>query len=359
MQHRRGSTLLVALAVLAGFDVGARADEPIEQFIEAPVPHQYYDEALEYLDLLPTLAKVSDSVIERVGYEKGVVLYCAANRQNDPAARDAQLNRAAEYFEKFAKAYPQHDSAPAAKSQLASIAIDRGRGELEQSGQAADKSASLARARKHFETARGELTAAEKDLETSAQKLPKFVAPGETALQAQKTRATSDLLQARMLLASVDYELSKTHASQSAEAKKLLQASAKSYRKLSESYRKRSAGLVARWWEGRSYQEMGDTKRALGCYRELIDLPSSSDTAVIKIKSVRAALECLTSDGEKRYQEAIECGERWEKEAGANEADADALAIRYLTAVAYQAQSNALPDKDPNRKRLAGVGGST
>jgi tetratricopeptide (TPR) repeat protein len=74
---------------------------------------------------------------------------------------------------------------------------------------------------------------------------------------------------------------------------------------------------------------------------------------MLRAKSTRHALECLTADGQRKYSEAIEYGGRWDKEAGAN--DSDTLAIRYLTALAYQAQSSALPARDPNRKKLAGV----
>src|SRR5690606_11899957 len=67
----------------------------------------------------------------------------------------------------------------------------------------------------------------------------------------------------------------------------------------------------------------------------------------------RRAMECWISGRVGNLQAAIDRGERWTRDsAGANEAED--LAIRYLTAVAYHKQAESLPDKDPNRKRLAG-----
>src|SRR6185436_13583619 len=104
----------------------------------------------------------------------------------------------------------------------------------------------------------------------------------------------------------------------------------------------------------RCHQQLGQFKQALGCYQELIDLPPSSDTQGVRAKATRGALECWTHDSQKKYREAIECGERWDSQASADARDADSLAIRYLTGLAYQAQSKTLPAKDPNRKKLVG-----
>ncbi len=262
------------------------------------------------------------------------------------------MTRAAERFDAFVKNHPGHVLAASAKSQLGNILVERGRGEAQAKG---DKQAAAQAARRLFDQARGVFEAAETELDAQSQKFPKLIAPGETELQNQKRHVAAELVQVRMLRASIDYELAKTFPQGSAEADKHLAEAAKSYAGLYKAYRTWSAGLLARLWEGRCYQEMGQLKQALGCYQELMDLPGSPETRSIVAKSTRHALECWTRDGEKNYQAAIERGERWERDSPAGDNDADAMAIRYLTALACQAQSDLLSEKDPNRKRLVGT----
>ncbi len=354
MMHCFARPKLLAMLLLAWSTLTpcARAVEPVEEFLEALWQRHYYDEALDYLDVLPSIEALPESVKQRALFERGRTLAASAAGQAEADARNILFSQAAEAFEKFQQTFPQHELAASAKNQIANILVERGRAEAQSAKNGDDKPAQLTKARDYFEQARRQFDAAEKQLDGERQKLPKLVE--EKAIQDQKRQLAGDLAQVRMLRASVDYELAKTFEAGSKEANKHLQAAARSYASLYESYRTRAAGLLARLWEGRCYQEMGQFKQAVGCYRELMDLPTTADTRTIKAKSTRHALECWTHDSEQKYPEAIERGEKWEKEVGPAGGDADSLAIRYLTALAYQAQSNALPDKDPNRKKLAG-----
>lgn len=349
--------LVVALALLAAGPLPrATCAEPVDQFLRALREHKYYDEALDYLKLVESNAHLPEAMRQRALYEQGAILVAQAVELPDATARTAQLSRATELFEQFSRKFPQHELAGAASSQTANILIERG----QDAARAANKldpghrETSLALARKYFEQARERYAAAEQAIDERLQKMPKLVATTEKDLQDQRRQIAGDLAQVRLLRASIDYELATILDEKSAEAKKLLRSAAKSYASLYETYRTRSVGLLARWWEGRCYQELGQFQQALGCFQELIDVPASAETRAIRTKSTRSALECWTHDGQKKCQEAIECGQRWEAEAGAGANDEDGLAIRYLTALACEAQSKTLPAKDPNRKKLAG-----
>ncbi len=360
MHHFPSPKLLAAFAVmllggasesLAG---SALAAEPVDSFLEALRERQLFDESIDYLNLLASNPHVGENVKQKVFYEQGVTMLASAAGLGSPEARLAQLTKAGELFAEFLKSFPRHEMAASAKSQMANILIERGRIDVQSATQAGGNKASLAAARKHFAAARQQFDAAENDLDGRLRKMPKFVADSEKPVQAEKRQLAGDLAQLRLLRTSIDYELAKTFEPADAQSKKHLKAAAEGYAGLYEAYRTRSAGLLARLWEGICYQEMGDLKRAVGCYQELMDLPATAETRSIKTKSTRRALECWTNDSEKKYQEAMERGERWEKESGTAATDADALAIRYLTALAYQASSSELPAKDPNRKKLAG-----
>ena len=352
---------ILTLAVVASLSGSAAAVEPVDQFLAALRERRLFDQAMDYLDLLAVDERVDQQVRQRVLYEQGVTLLVSTAGLKDLAARDAQLSRSADLIQQFMAKFPDHPLAGSAKVQLANILIERARSQVA-AGQSPDgkaldekqRESRLRNARERFEEARRQFDAADKDLNAELQKLPKLVDPSDEPLRARKQQLVGDVAQVRLLRPSIDYELAATYAPGSVECKTCSRRAAESYHALYETYRTRAAGLLARLWEGRSLQQMGDVQQALACYRELMDLPATPDTRSLKTKSTRQALECLMADGEKKYAEAIERGQKWEKESGDAATDADALAIRYWTALAYDAQSNALPAKDPNRKKLAG-----
>lgn len=345
--------LVVALVVAASAATPARGGEPVEQFVSALRGQKFYDEALDYLQLLETKARLPADVRQQVAYQRGVTLAEIATRQGDVKTREQLFARAAESLAAFQNQAPDHPLAAAARNQLASLTIDRARLDIQSARETQDKK-KLVAARAALEQARQHLNDAEKHFDAQLGKLPKLIAPEDAEQQAQKRQLADGLSHLRLLRASIDFEQAETFAAGSADAKKHLKAAAEDYAKLFEAYRTRSVGLVARLSEGRCYQQLEQFKQALGCFGELMELPTSDETRVLKTKSTRYALECWTKDSQKKFQEAVEAGERWEKELGAGQTDADALAIRYLTAVAYQAQAKSLPAKDPTRKKLTG-----
>jgi tetratricopeptide (TPR) repeat protein len=352
--------LALALSAVGLAGGGARGGEPVELFLAALHERQFHDTAIDYLSLLAGQTHLTADVRERLPYDEAQSLVISAAAESDLPARDTLLARAEELFTKFTASHPGHDLAPSAKNELAGALLQRGRIAAHAAGGAPDakgseaKETRLATARERFEQARRQLAAAEDDMVARLDNMPKLVTPEEADLAERKRKLGAELVHVRLLRASVDYELAGTYEAGSPKAKKHFQDSAKSYATLHETYRTRSAGLLARLWEGRCHQQLGQFKQALGCYQELIDLPPSPDTLGVRAKATRGALECWTHDSQKKYREAIECGERWESQVPADAHDADSLAIRYLTGLSYQAQSKTLPAKDPNRKKLAG-----
>ena len=180
--------------------------------------------------------------------------------------------------------------------------------------------------------------------------------PEETELKARKLQVGGDLAAAQFMQSSVEFELARTAEPLSPDANKHLKAAASGFAKIVENYRMRSLGIDAHYWEGRRYQDLGDHRQALGCYRDLIDLGDSKVLSSIRTSATRQALEILTDPKMNNYTEAIAIGERWTSAISVvDEADPDALAIRYLTALANQREAAALNAKDPNRKKFMTV----
>ena len=347
--------VLIAVSVALWLTVTAvRAVEPLVEFSSALRERQWFDEALDYLDAIRNDPVLGSRWKERAVYERGVTIVARAGTLSNLESRESQLAEAGQLFQKFLADFPQHEMAAAANGQLANLTVERGRAAVERARQSSDKPHELAEARKLFDQARGKFQAAERDLDARLQKLPKLVPAEQTQLAAEKRQLAGEFAQTRLMHAAVDYEVAKSFEPNSADCKNHLKAAAKAYAAIHESYRTRAAGLWARLWEGRCHQELGEITQALGCYGDLMDLPISPETRAVRTKSTRAAMTCWTMDSQKRYEEAIERGTRWEHDGGANESDADAMAIRYLMALACQSQSKALPARDPNRKKLAG-----
>ncbi len=350
---------VIALAASASFATGAFAVEPVDDFLAALRGRKWFDQADAYLDALASSSIVDDSVRQRVPYERAVNALEAATATRDPAVRETQLTRAAAEFAEFAKRFPEHPLAIAAGTQLANIQIERARGALEDAKKLDQPDQAMAAARRQMEDARSQFDQSIKAIEAQLAQLPKLVDPNDAEARVLKQQLSGELAQLQMLRTTIDYELAASYPSGSDAAKKHLTAAVASFHELYETYRTRATGLLARLWEGRSYQQLGKLSEALACFRELMDLPAAKETRMMRAKSTRHALECLTEAGQPQYAEAIERGQRWEKEVGAKASDSDSLAIRYLTAIALQGQSSALPAQDPDRKKLAGAARET
>jgi hypothetical protein len=351
-RRQAGAVLALVLALVTGLTTQAKAVEPVEPFLKALRQRHYFDEAFAYLESLAARPGTSDALKQTILYEKARTSAQRARGLATADARDSELSSAEKLFAQFIAEHPQHELVGAARSDMAAILVDRGRAQVERA-RSGDKQTRLADARKLFTEAGGLFDAAEKDLDGRVKKMPKLLGPEDTELAAQKLKLAGEMAQARLNRADVEQELAKTFEPTAPDYKKHLKSAAGRYAAVYEAYRTRSVGLWARLNEGRCHQELGETKRALGCFIELMDLPANADFRTVKTKGTRAALECWSKDGQKHGEEIVERGERWDKESP-GQTDADALAIRYLVAVACEAQSKSLPAKDPNRKKLAG-----
>jgi len=343
----------------AGLWIGSqpvRGTEPVQAFLVALRDRKMYDEAIDYAQRLSDNKYLPESQRQKSLYEQGQVLLASAADQQSAADRATQLSRAAELLEKFVVAFPEHSAASSAEFQIIDILVQRGQIDARELGRAEAKPDSLTAARERFEEAKQRFGATEKRFDAALQKFPKFIGPEQSELKEQRDQLSGDLARLRLLGASIEYELATTWASGQLESKKHLQAAAQGFSAVHKSYRTGSAGLLARLWEGRCYQELGETKQAIGCFKELMDQPATqAEVRTIKTKATRHALECWSKEIEKRHPDMIERGEQWAKEIGARQSDADALAIQYYTGAACHTQSKVLPPQDPQRKKLEGA----
>lgn len=345
-------TALVALFVPGP----AQAGEPVEAFLEALRSRQMHDVALEYLDSLRTSRLVDDEVRQTILYEEAKTLVDEARTLRDMTRRSEQLELARQKFEQFLQEQPSHSLAASAGMELGNVRLERGRTALEKSRRpvyAEEKPQLIEEARSEFEEARKVFTDADARFDAELKEYPTYIDRKETELLARRDRALLNLIQARLLSASVTYELAKSYPSESKQRTELLEQAAGQYAQIYEQYQRRLAGLYARLWQGRCYQDLGNRKQALTYYGELLAQPDDPEEfRVLKRKALRLAMECWLDDPEPKHDEAIRQGTEWLQQArGSEPQTAEGLAIQWLTAKALQMRAATLDDRDGQKQR--------
>jgi hypothetical protein len=274
---------------------------------------------------------------------------------NDSGVKAKLYDAAGEKLKRYLSSAPQPQLAALARGRLATIEVERARSlaALALAAQKDERDEKLADARRAFEQARHHLTQAEKEFVSVLNSMPKLFSSDEQDIKQQKSELSADLAEVQLTAASIDYELAMSYERGSKEAKRYLHFAAERFGKIYEDYRTRGTGLFAHLWEGKCYQALGDRKRAMTAYRDLLELPAKSrELRTVRAKALRQAIEIWCLPEEKKYEEAMMQGDDLLATAAAAKNDPDVLAVRYWTAVAYQKQMATLGTKDPERKRL-------
>lgn len=335
----------------------AQAAEDYERFLEALRDRGYYDVALDYLARLRSSAQVPAEFKARIPYEEGVTSIAAAIAERDADQKSRQLNVAREKLNEFIKTETDPSLKAEAESQLGNVLVERAKMLLQRAGSpryASQKTALTEEARGLFAEAEKVFTSAEQKFAEYLKTLPKPGEKGGTTQSEVRLEARTDLRRARLFAAQALYESSKAWPTDSAERKKLLESAATKFGDLREKYRTQLLGLLAATSQGRCYLDLGDTKRALGAFTEILAQPDEpEELRRLKAHALHLALQAWTSDAEKSYETAAQKGAEFLSKAGrgAETRSGDGLAIRFYTAVALKKHAESLGKKDDAQKK--------
>lgn len=148
------------------------------------------------------------------------------------------------------------------------------------------------------------------------------------------------------------YEIGKTYEPKAKEHAEWLNNSAKKYNQLYSKYDKIVAGLYARLWEGRIYNELGQADKAIAAFKDLLTLPDDGG-AFQKLQLQALAFLVETYTKTKKYPEAIAAVDKWAKDARADdEASEDGVKIHFLAGQVLLAQAKALKEGDAQIAKL-------
>ncbi len=273
------STLAVA-ALLASAPDARAVDDPrfAADFVQGLREKGYYDLALEYLDLLRKDPATPADTRKSIEYEEGRTLIEAATHASDPDSSKEKLDQAKLKIEAFVKANPEAPETTEALVDLAHLLYERGRTEVDLSGDArlaAEKDNRLASARGYYGSAR---EAYEKSFARLNEKLnayPKFIPP-ENPKRLEREKVRNSLMQAELQRNVVDYYEAQTYDPAAKERAELLEKARVAFDDIYKRYRNQMAGFNARMWQGKCFEEQGKLGEAMGIYNELIDHPDSA-----------------------------------------------------------------------------------
>jgi hypothetical protein len=270
--------VLIALLVGQGPAPGQEGSASTEKdqalrFLQGLRDRGYYDLSLEYLETLRKAADTPADLKEVLDYEEGRSLLDESSRMADLERRATQLDKARVKLDAFAKGHPKHELAPQALVQMARLLFERGQTAALQANEAetpAEKQTELAKARAAFDQARNAYDAAHVPILANFSKFPKFI-PEDDPDKPKFTRAHVALMDAELQRALVDYEEAQTYEPKAKQRSELLNKARLAFEDIYKRYRTQLAGLYARMWQAKCYEENGELGPAMGIYKELMD----------------------------------------------------------------------------------------
>jgi hypothetical protein len=309
---------VLAILVLAASSV--RAAESYLEFVNELRNHDYYDYALLYLENLEKRSDIPSDIKEVIPYEKGITLVEGAKRETSPEGQTKQLDLARGFLDQFLKASPNHPNAGKANTELANVIVGKGKVEVLQAkspSNSGQKGEHQKKARAYFDEAKKVFQAAHDRYKEAYDKFDKFIPKDQKDKYAAREEAYRHFIQAQLNLAVLNYEEAQTYDKGSAENKKRLSDAAKEFSTIHARYRQQVAGLYARLWEGKCFEEDDDIVKALGIYNELLGHEPGKGGTTLKNLQDRVRhfrLICLNRDQRKDYQVVIQEAQEWLKE---------------------------------------------
>ena len=318
------------------------AEERSLEFIEGLRQRRYYDTAVDYIRELGQRSDVAPEIAVRLPYEEGITLAAGAAVLKNADKQKEQLDEAAARFEEFVKKAPKdHPLLGEANMQRARIAQQKARVEIWQASMPANEGNADAfrqRARGFIKTARETFQQAFDQYETQFKAFPTFIPEDEKQRRAERAQVESQYMQAQFDLARTIYDEAQTYPEGSEERKKRLNEAADAFEQMHQKYRSQVAGLFARLWQGKSFEEQDEIRKALGIYNEILDHPGNTASMErLQDTARRFRLICLNHPSRADHRLVVDEASAWR--AGArNRAQTEVgLGITFELARAYEA----------------------
>jgi len=166
---------------------------------------------------------------------------------------------------------------------------------------------------------------------------PKFIDRQDREAYMARRRADERYMQAQLVHALSLYWESQTYDAQEQLRRETLDKAATEFESIHQKYRSMVAGLYARIWQGKCYEEQGEIGIALGIHEELLEHEGSSPTIRnLHNNALRFRLICLNHKQREDYQLVIQEGEGWLNESEAAAETTTGLGIQWEVCRAHE-----------------------
>lgn len=268
------AAVLVATLVVAATARGQEDMRTASKFLDGLRERGYYELAAEYLERLRTLPDTPAELRDTIDYEQGRIMIDEASKTGDLVLRKELLDKARGKLVAFTEAHPKDPLAPEAYVQLARLLVERGHLAMlrgEETDKPKEKAALVAEARSSFDDARAAYNQADEKLTAAFKTFPTFIPDNETRRKEERDRTHTAMMDAQLQKAVVDYEQGQTYPAGSKERADYLAKGLAQFEDLYKRYRTQFAGLTARMWQAKCFEEKGDYGPAMGIYNELME----------------------------------------------------------------------------------------
>lgn len=340
MRSWRGITWLLAQSIVAGslclWISPLPAEDRSEAFLDGLRKREFYDVALDYLEAMRNSPRTSKAFREVIDYETGLTLVANARRSSSKE-RERQLEEARLRFETFVAEHPEHSLVTAAQAQLADLMVERGRAKAEQAGKSnctpEEKAQLMAAARTLFQNAQAILTKIDEQLQEKSKDY-KNVDPNDVQRILERDQIRTDIMQARLGLASMVFEIARTYEPGSKENKENLEAAVVKFGEYFKKYSRWVGGWYARIDEARCHKALGNYDHAYEILKEIMMQPEEEDSLRrMRTAATAVALEVILLPQMKKYKEAVDIYHNWEQTTGRpGDSSAEALSVKCLAA---------------------------
>ena len=327
------------------------AEEPVNRFLDALRAAGYHDTALEYIDQQEKNPGITAELRQSLSFERAMTLLGQSRTARTSGVKAKALAEAQTALESFAQTYPRHPLAAQAGSELGKLLLDRATAtqwQAQSPPPGRTRKDLLAESRSILEQARQIYFKAFQQWDVKLKALPSHIGEDKD-LKARYQQVQTAYLHSKLALTRCTLYEGQTYDRGSLKRKEVLQKAADEFNDIHIQYRRELAGIIARLYEGKSYEEQDDVKRALGIYNE-VQSHTHPDVAPYAVKAKLFRLVCLNHPGKKSYELAINESGTW-LSTNSRARTNDAVGIRWEKSRAHELFANTMKPENPDRKR--------
>ncbi|QDT65846.1 tetratricopeptide repeat protein [Calycomorphotria hydatis] len=361
--------------VLASPSLGV-AGPPYMEFIEGLRARGYYDITLDYLNQIDEDKSVPQDVKVLIPFERATTLVQSARTKRDYQSQLRELDLASAQLDQFLKASPKHPRAAEANTERARIGIGKAQALLLEAKSPSKEAIAgdlRQQARKFILESRKQLTEAKDRYEQIWKQFGVSLSADEREKRAARDQAETQFMSAQLDLAQTTYLEAQTYEEGSKTRNDLLKKAAEEYEAITERYRTMIAGLYAKLWRAKCFEERAvrpeegkrlpgnianesrdNLRRAEALYRELLENEVSQSATAQQIQDTARMFYLIVRNHPLNADHAIvvqEASDWLATRRGAAATSQTALGVRWQRAIAYEQLAND-PDLNPNQATI-------